>query len=207
MLADLAGEGSPLAIQTAGELAVELTQQVNELATHESSAVELRKVAESKWAWPVLQSPAKGCSQKLKPLLKTLGVGSSARPFARPCPQGIDTPRAFAQRALGRIEAYRTSPFQRLHALRAPQGWQVAANRLDDFGPDSWKEWFEVAWSLVLLDTEGKPQEHPSLRQWGEYRKHHSATESPKTQASDVRDGIRERLKQAVKQLAFPKSI
>lgn len=64
--------------------------------------------------------------------------------------------------------------------------------------------WAEVIWQGILSATDGKPELSPELRPLGEHRAKHSLHEGQQAKATErtaetnIRDGIRKRIKQAV---------
>jgi len=64
-------------------------------------------------------------------------------------------------------------------------------------------QWFDAAWRMVLEETEGRPEKNAQLRAFGAHRKgktiaaNLTANLGSKTSESNIRDGIKERLKKA----------
>lgn len=92
--------------------------------------------------------------------------------------------------------------------------WQSQVLELEDkpFTAANSKAWAEVIWSAILLLTDGRPESQPELSKVGRYRAQHSVQRgaqkktTPKTSASDTRDGIKTRITDAVRKLARGKS-
>jgi hypothetical protein len=89
--------------------------------------------------------------------------------------------------------------------------WLEAArglHTLADFGPRSWPDWFRISWARVKLETMGYPETWPRFHVIGRYRKTHSQAKgaqtavSPRTAASDIRDGIKRDLETTFRRLA-----
>ncbi len=88
--------------------------------------------------------------------------------------------------------------------------WQSQAIGLasKQFNTNNLEAWAEVVWLGILLRTDGRPESLPELKELGQYRAKHSvrmeaqAKATPKTEASNIWDGIRERIKSAVRELA-----
>jgi hypothetical protein len=60
-------------------------------------------------------------------------------------------------------------------------------------------QWFDAAWEVLLDRTRGHPEKDEQLRKLGVHRKGHTTTAKPgsKTSESNIRDGIKERLREA----------
>jgi hypothetical protein len=71
--------------------------------------------------------------------------------------------------------------------------------KLKPLSADSVNQWFDTAWKVILDRTHGRPEKDEQLRKLGEHRKRHTITAKPgsKTIESNIRDGIKERLREA----------
>jgi len=85
---------------------------------------------------------------------------------------------------------------------------EMQARQLKPFSPNTLSDWFQLAWEIVLEEHGGHPEMNPELRSLGKFRKNHSVQQlaqkslTPGTVESNIRDGIRDRLKRAFKRLA-----
>lgn len=190
----------PHALHRLAHLAVEL---LGELAR--SNPETLRPIAETSVAWPAFISRWNDFDNANAELLERLNVGTKAllRPPQRNgkgpklrTPANALTSKLFMQLWQRRFAA---QSFKRngvpvnfqgkaltrsMLALKEP----VAANRA---------KWFAALWAMVMEGTKGQPEKHPILRTLGQHRARHNETavKDSRTVESDIRDGIRERLK------------
>jgi hypothetical protein len=60
-------------------------------------------------------------------------------------------------------------------------------------------QWFDAGWNFILEETNGRPEWNPILHPLGAFRKQYVKTSSPAARTSDsnVRDGIKQRLRAA----------
>jgi hypothetical protein len=76
----------------------------------------------------------------------------------------------FAFRLIGYVESVRTMlPIYRFaaDAGRGPQlpDWIADAENLKRFGPQTWRKWAEVAWTILKsVSPDGRPASHPALK-------------------------------------------
>jgi hypothetical protein len=70
------------------------------------------------------------------------------------------------------------------------------ASELPDATSGDWKSWWVVAKEIFEYLTDGKPEQNSELKKIGIYRKGHTG-DSPGSHASQIRDGIRTKLKKA----------
>jgi hypothetical protein len=127
--------------------------------------------------------------------------------FARQC-----TCRAFERDRLDKelMEIYKRHGFEvpRITFQSAKLTKQILA--LEPLSVDTIDEWFDAGWNLLLEETQGHPERHPDLRQLGTYRKAKTiaANLTPnlggKASESNIRDGIKERLKRAFVEVVAP---
>lgn len=83
--------------------------------------------------------------------------------------------------------------------------WVLECENIADFGKATWKQWFTIGWQAVMHKSDGHPERDRELRTLGLHRKKHHATAKPgsKTEAADIRDGIKARLKQAMRSIVL----
>ena len=60
-------------------------------------------------------------------------------------------------------------------------------------------QWFDASWNTLLEEFGGRPETIQQLRSLGRHREKHTTTSPPgtKTSESNIRDGIKERLRTA----------
>jgi hypothetical protein len=84
-----------------------------------------------------------------------------------------------------------------------------AALELPPLTKDTAKEWMQkVGWPYVLKETGNQPEKHPELRKLGMHRQSHTVTSKlgSKTSESNIRDGIKKRISQALLEMASQSS-
>lgn len=97
-------------------------------------------------------------------------------------------------------EIYRRSGFQPSETSFLKRKLFYKILRLEPLSHDTVEEWFNVAWEVLLERTEnGHPERHPKFRKLGVHREKHTSTAKlrSKTSESNVRDGIKQRLRTA----------
>jgi hypothetical protein len=202
----LADAGNRKALAAIVELAVNATRITSEFSRLKPKV--LRPIAEHCFLWPFLRARRERFGDNHKLLVKEIGLGEkvlfSEEALARI--RGNKASFGIALLLLCRIEDYRRPLF---HFGRASESaWQIAAAKLKPLSVRNWKRWFEVAWELLLAEHSGHPEKVPRLRKLGEYRSNHSVKEAAqtevtaKTREANIRDGIREKLQNAVKRIA-----
>lgn len=129
----------------------------------------------------------------------------------------IESPaNSLAVLAISHIASHREAlPMIRLLEGRAkrdlPQ-WLLDSEKLDPFGPDTWPEWFSVAWKLLAAESvDGRAENHPCFsdkESWG-YSKIDAPPlhdGSPSRNTSTRKSRIRDKLFDAFSQLAAGES-
>jgi hypothetical protein len=89
--------------------------------------------------------------------------------------------------------------------------WQLQVLGLgtSPFNSKNAPAWAKIIWKGIMLRTDGRPESVPELRELGQRRAEHSVQTgaqrkaTPKTAASNIRDGIRTRITDAVRKLAI----
>jgi len=84
--------------------------------------------------------------------------------------------------------------------------WLADALKLKPFAGDTCQSWAEVAWQVILSETKGTPESKPTLRILGESaakkKPKYCKTLHPATQRGNIRAKIKERICDAMKQIA-----
>jgi hypothetical protein len=110
-----------------------------------------------------------------------------------------------------RLEEWRTRAPASIYWYRRmipPTRAESRAAHLAPFCEQSWPSWFELTWEIVLEENRGNPERNPELRPLGLHREKHSVQQSQqktltaRTAESNIRDGIRDRLRKAMKLMA-----
>jgi hypothetical protein len=73
---------------------------------------------------------------------------------------------------------------------------------LGELNPTNLNDWFYCVWTSVLFDYQGFPEQDSELRKIGKYRETHAAaTPGTKHAESNIREGIKLKLKQALENM------
>jgi len=207
--------GNQEAAATLGRLAREIVKNV--IAISDSHTAALKGVAEHSINWPVLEGkkPALGDGGRF---INTLNVGGKA-PFSqelvsKTSGKYVKEMMNLAQKLLCRLDDWRTGrePFiKSVNSFPPPTKAEKGAVSLPEFSKDTWEEWAECAWNILLEENNVHPEQNEKLRRFGQYREKHTAVTSqlasgllpsgkiPTTDETNIRDGIQKRLQDAVK--------
>jgi hypothetical protein len=221
-LAARAAAGEADAVEPLYELAVSATTQLGNLARRAPELV--RPIAVGWPVFPVVSSPKDERTRSAKKLLASLGVanglGREYSPKSRWSLENTPTQYAVAMqftihfnRRLFQLQRSELSADEReqldRETARFPgvyrraivfPAWVERAARLPEFNRDSAAEWFEVGWLALMEKTDNHPENVKELRLLGQYRAKHTSTakRGSKTEASNIRDGIKEKIKRAM---------
>jgi hypothetical protein len=176
----------------------------------------LRKMARGQPNWPVLGDP--GNHQEIKQVLSALEVGRelpfSPEAIAQLKPKAHKKAVRRAMELAMRLEEWRTRAPASIYWYRRmipPTRAESRAAQLAPFSEQSWPSWFELAWEIVLEENGSNPERNPELRPRGLHREQHSVRQAHqksvtvRSSESNIRDGIRERLRKAMKLIASGK--
>ncbi len=210
-LKSLALKGNVEGLAALAEVATSATTTLSTLAVEQPALVS--KVARSSFLWPFLKARKEPFGDNHKRIVKEIELGCDA-PFSEAAISRIHSDKLSVKTAmplLCRLETYR-SKNPAMERMLCDSGalpeWKDRAMRLEKFSEFSWQEWFEVGWCTLLADYNGHPENSPSLSKIGQYRANHSNSEgaqktvTEKTRISNIRDGIKDQLRKAVKRLA-----
>jgi hypothetical protein len=209
----LAVQGDPRAIEAYARLTRRMVSSLNRLALPKAS--QLRRLASQCLNWPVLMGRGSINSDDFKSILDSLGVGTNL-PFSKEATTKLERRShkrllRLAMELACRLEDWRTrepSSIVWYQAISAPTDAERNAGALKPFAKATWSDWFEAAWQILMEENKDHPEKHPDLRPLGLYRENHSLLQAQqrnpthKTVESNIRDGIREKLKQAFKQMS-----
>jgi len=199
------------ALASIADIATDATRTLSELSRQ---AVErVRPIAQHRFFWPFLKASKERFGDEHKRIVKEIQLGDAA-PFSKDALARIrenNIPVKMAMTSLCRLENCRKTPSW--FALYQKTEWERLARNLKPFSADTWHEWFEVAWQAVLADYDGHPERDTELREKGQYRAEHTFTHAigaqkktiSRTRETNIRDGIKEKLKGAIKRLATSK--
>lgn len=208
--------GDPKAAAAIGLLARETTRRAIAISVSHASA--LKAVAEKSMNWPVLQGRKKYLNQGQE-YVENLNVGG-ALPFSEEMlamiprkPHKEVLRRAFE--LLCRLEDWRTKDIGMIHwtGTNVPQTKaEENANKLPVFSTETWPVWADRAWEILMEENDDHPENNPDLKRMGKHRELHTAlTTAPRpkevftTPDANIRDGINDRLKRAIKMIATQK--
>jgi hypothetical protein len=210
-LQNLASNGDQRALASLTDLAAGATEALNQISR--GAPERVRPIARRRFLWPFLKARKERFGDDHKSLLRQIQLGHelpfSCEALGRIRPSNLTSRTAIM--LLCRLDAYRPKRSTWAGFMRHPRlEWEGMAARLKPFSAAMWSDWFEAAWKALLDDHDGKPEADPELRQLGLYRASHSTemyggaqkTVTSKTRESNIRDGIREKLRKAVKRLS-----
>jgi hypothetical protein len=207
----LISSGNRDAIAALARLARATTSKLSSLTP--ANIDQLKGLACRRVNWPVLRggSPLHGDDDAQ---FKQLAVGTCA-PFGCEMLPGLKkkahkAAMRIAIELLCRLDDWRTREDGAIYWGRPLFGTEaeMKARQLEAFSRETWPDWFPLAWDILLEEHGGHPERNPELRSLGEYRKKHSVQEgaqknlTPATAESNIKDGIRDRLRRAFEQLA-----
>ena len=203
--------GEEKAAVAMADLARKTTQKL--ISISDSHRNILKPVAETQPNWPMLRgrTPA---SDEGEQFIKSLNVGGAV-PIGEAAFSKIPETKLIqkcAMALLTRLEHWRTksgSEFYFYWPNNPPTEAERRAFSLPAFATNSWSESLDLAWKILLEETQQHPEKVPTLREFGIYRREHTELTSTlrpgqsfRSRESNIRDGIKERLKQAIKRLA-----
>jgi hypothetical protein len=194
-------------------LTISMVRKLNQAAMANPELI--KPFARMCFSWPVLKARKERFSQSHEAIIETLDVGAQT-PFSGEALERIRTdnvPVRIAMDLLCQIQSCR-GPFgllpSRFRSDQIPE-WATAASKLDDFSPSTCRAWFAVAWQIIIDENNGAPELDPELEKLGIYREQHSVyveaqkKATLKTRQSNIRDGIKSKLKAAFNRIAsFP---
>jgi hypothetical protein len=209
----LASRGDAKALEAFARIARAMVGTLNRLA--KPRKMRLRRLASRCLNWPVLMGRNSMSSDDHKSVLKDLGVGTNL-PFSSAAICGLKgKPHKrvlkLAMELACRLEDWRTREPDAIvwfHAISPPTRAEQSAPQLRAFSKTTWPAWFGAAWEIVLEENSGHPEVNSELRPIGLYREKHSLLEAQqkrstrKTSESNIKDGIKEKLKQGFEQMA-----
>ncbi|MCX6925811.1 MAG: hypothetical protein NT154_21785 [Verrucomicrobia bacterium] len=210
-LQNLASNGDQRALASLADLAAGTTEALNRISR--GAPERLQPIARRRFLWPFLKAWKERFGDDHKSLLRQIQLGYEL-PFSCEALGRIRRSNITSRTAvmlLCRLDAYRQKRNTWAGYMRHPRvEWEEMAARLAPFSAATWLNWFEAAWKALLDDHDGKPEAAPELRRLGLYRASHSTesyggtqkTVTSKTRESNIRDGIREKLRKAVKRLS-----
>jgi hypothetical protein len=207
----LAGQGESEALEAYARATRHTVQTLESL--QKKWTEPLRKVARSQPNWPVLADA--GDHQEINQVLSALEVGRelpfSPEAIAQLKPKAHKKAVRLAMELAVRLEEWRTRAPASIYWYRRmipPTRAESRAAHLAPFCEQSWPSWFELGWEIVLEENRGNPERNPELRPLGLHREKHSVQQSQqktltaRTAESNIRDGIRDRLRKAMKLMA-----
>jgi hypothetical protein len=133
--------------------------------------------------------------------------GAVATHYAMGIRLAVGNARTFFQSYDKRLET--DGPLFRAAWEKVPQ-WIKDAGKLAPLTKDSAPRWFEIGWHLLVEKHNGHPESDPTLGKLGSFRKLHSEhvgqqkTVTARTAESNIRDGIKQRIADALVSLAPP---
>lgn len=196
------------ALASIADIATDATGTLSELSRQ---AVErVRPIAQHRFFWPFLKASKERFGDEHKHIVKEIQLGDAV-PFSKDALARVrenNITVRVAMTYLCRLENCRKTPSW--FALYQKTEWERLARNLKPFSANTWPKWFEVAWQAVLADCDGHPERDIELGKIGQYRAEHStekyegtqAVATAKTRDSNIRDGISEKLRKAIKRLA-----
>jgi len=172
----------------------------------------LLDIAHSAPIWPVLYSPKASFLEPFNEALRRLEVGKHTQlnidPKSRWSWQGEARQWAaaihlFVSGSKTAAKAFETD----FPGKTIPWADDLVkeALQLPPLTKDTAKEWMQkVGWPYVLKETGNQPEKHPQLRKLGIHRQGHTETAKPgsKTSESNIRDGIKKLIRQALQEMA-----
>jgi hypothetical protein len=186
----------------------------------------LKAIASRAPVWPVMMAR---CSRRTKAAveyLKRIELGTKAQislshkwgtswgnegavatHYARAIRFAVGNARTFFQSYDKGLET--NGPLSRAAWEKVPQ-WIKDAGKLAPLTKDSAPRWFEIGWHLLVEKHNGHPESDPTLGKLGSFRKLHSEhvgqqkTVTARTAESNIRDGIKQRIADALLSLAPP---
>lgn len=195
------------ALMSIADIATDATGMLSKISSRDVERV--RPIAQHRFFWPFLKASKEHFGDDHKRIVKEIQLGEAA-PFSRDAIARVrenNITVRMAMTCLCRLEDYRKPPTY--FGLNVKTEWQRLAMKLQPFSAGTWHEWFEVAWKAVLADYDGHPERDMELMKIGKYRAERVKIEGPqevvklnKTRESNIKDGIRESFRLAIKRLA-----
>ena len=210
-LQNLASNGDQRALASLADLAAGATEALNQISR--GTPERVRPIARHRFLWPFLKARKERFSDDHKSLLRQIQLGHEL-PLSYEALGRIRRSKITSRTAmklLCRLDACRPKRNTWAGFMRHPRlEWEEMAARLEPFSAATWPDWFEAGWRALLDDYDGKPEADPELRRLGLYRASHSTeqyggaqkTVTNKTRESNIRDGIREKLRKAIRRLS-----
>jgi len=212
LLHEFAVEGDAAALGELSEMLGDAIQHLNDLPPE-----FVRQVSRHRMHWPVLagQHPLqnKGVQRELAAL--QVGEATEWRKHAR---WGVgwggrmNTASKEAICLVGLLQANaargrEVSKISKADWQNWPR-WAKACRTLPPLAKDTADKWFAVGWQAILDETNGRPETIPALFEIGSHRAEHSKRTgqqnktTPRTAAANIREGIKERIRQAIHSMA-----
>lgn len=197
---------------------VELVEQFQGLCASPRYHKTLVQLAKNRLTWPMLVANKQSFNKPLAKTLSKLRLGENSY-FSKEIPARLSNEKSnkHAMERLVRLEEARQTP-KSFKAISKASGrlatWREKAYKLRPFSIQTWEGWADVVWKLVMEETHNTPEANHELRLLGHYRKDHYETkafmrETKKTEESNIRDGIKNKLREAVRRIArsFPRKM
>lgn len=190
----------------------------------------LQKVATITSDWPVMLTRSSDRAKEAVDYLKRIKLGTKAQISLSPkwgttWRRGGGTDGAVATRcakeirdAVGNARYFFQShnkvleakgPLSRAAWEKMPE-WIKAAGKLPTLTKASAPKWFEIGWGLLMKKHNGHPEKAEKLRGLGNFKKFHTELTgkqkkgASRTAESNIRDGIKQRIREALRSLAPP---
>ncbi len=207
-LKQLSKKQSRVALDVLADLATDATIELSRIA--KTSPQRLVPVARKRILWPMLTSSMKGFRDDDKEIAKSIELG--AVPVISADLLNLKTPRIKSPATRKAVELISAIESQRSSThtffVRLPAEWERRAQKAKPFSPETWKDWFEIAWLKVLDDSSGKPEDSEELRPLGKSRANRdrqrfdrSGDASSRLPGSE-KDGIKQQLESAFEGLS-----
>ena len=190
-------------------VATQTTRLLLELA--EDPSPTLLSIASCTPQWPFFYSPKPNFLDSFQSVLDRLKIGSA-------CQLNVNPRSRWSSSVQARQWAMKVFLF--VHEVKAAAAGKIAdggaatirwteltkaAEKLPPLTKSTADLWIEnVGWPMILKATDGKPERHQQLRKLGLYRAKHTTTAKPgsKTSESNIRDGIKQAVTQALRGMA-----
>lgn len=212
LLEKLVEAGDPSAIHEFTTITHRIVETLNTHAKQQPGA--FRAAAMKLPNWPVLKGK-RPKSNKWTNIPVMMGVGN-AIPFTDAMASLLEHRNSkrvmlMAVKLGQRIDDWRTRDRKNIYFMRRFQPATKAeenAKQLMPFSTETWRDWFELAWSILLEENRGHPELNPQLRPIGQARAMHSVqvgaqkVVTERTKESNIQSRIRERLAEAYKAIA-----
>ena len=184
----------------------------------------VRKIARQKFDWPVLLANHSQVAKDNQEYIARIQLGEDCPYYSKSQRWGIgkwegkwSTATIWAMKIQETIEANKgcmvfATPFVSRPEYKQwwdaiPQ-WAKDCATLPPLTNDTAAKWFKVGWVAILEYSNGKPEDVPELAALGAHRAKKSERSgqqkraTPRTEAANIRDGIKERIADALQSLA-----